>query len=266
MTGEIFNSTDQKRNKFFWRYVFAAIIFLMLILIWPLSLLKITDPYVNNRLLKQEGDYSYFYVSSGEYLTTVIKGNGELVPNVAIRLRFQEEVPENASMEAYVFDSEGNVVIDQHISIFPRPENDIYEIPFDLELGKDRSYQFVLAPESDFTIGVYCSNGTSEPAVLLPVRFPVLLSERTQGRRGLRLFFLKDKENKHNRASVPVRRVPDGARFSMFRRLLSCGPVPAAGSPDCAGDAPKEDQAARPRDTAFPPPRFVLSSAERLRC
>lgn len=174
MTGEIFNSTDQKRNKFFWRYVFAAIIFLMLILIWPLSLLKITDPYVNNRLLKQEGDYSYFYVSSGEYLTTVIKGNGELVPNVAIRLRFQEEVPENASMEAYVFDSEGNVVIDQHISIFPRPENDIYEIPFDLELGKDRSYQFVLAPESDFTIGVYCSNGTSEPAVLLQSSSPAL--------------------------------------------------------------------------------------------
>ena len=174
MAGENFISTDQKRNKFFWRYVFAAVIFLMLILIWPLSLLKITDPYVNNRLLKQEGDYSYFYVSSGEFLTTVIKGSGGLVPNAAIRLRFQEEVPEDASIEATLFDSEGNVVVDQHISIFPRPENDIYEIPFDLEMGKDRSYQFVLAPESDFTVGVYCTKSTSEPAVLLQSSDPAL--------------------------------------------------------------------------------------------
>ena len=159
--------TDQNGRCTCLKYVLAALMLLLLVLIWPLSLLKITDPYINNRLLKQEGDYSYFYVSGGEYLTTVIKGKGAYVEKAAIRLRFQEQVPEDASLNAYMFDSQGSVVLDQHISIYPKPENDIYEISFDLELGKDSEYQFILAPESDFTVGVYCQQYTSEPAVYL---------------------------------------------------------------------------------------------------
>lgn len=166
MEGDIqFNKKTS--NNISMRYFFATLMFVVLTLIWPLSLLKIEDPYVNNRLLKQEGEYSYFYVSSGEYLTTVIKGNGIYVDKAAIRLRFQGQVPDDAVLHAYMFDSEGNIVVDQYISIFPRPENDIYEIPFEIDMGTDAEYQFILAPETDFTIGVYCYQKTSEPAVLL---------------------------------------------------------------------------------------------------
>ena len=167
MTCKNLIKTDQNGRIACLKYVFAALMLICLVLIWPLSLLKITDPYINNRLLKQEGDYSYFFVSGGDYLTTVIKGKGTYVEKAAIRLRFQEQVPEDAMLNAYIFDSQGNVVVDQHISIYPKPENDIYEIPFDLELGKNSEYQFILAPESDFTVGVYCVQHTSEPAVYL---------------------------------------------------------------------------------------------------
>ena len=66
-----------------------------------------------------------------------------------------------------MFDSQGNVVVDEHINIFPRPENDIYEIPFNIELAKDGEYQFIVTPESEFTVGLYCYQNSSEPAVLL---------------------------------------------------------------------------------------------------
>lgn len=177
MTGENLISINHLKREFSVRYVFAAVMMLALILIWPLSLLKITDPYINNRLLKQEGDYSYFYISSGEYLTTVIKGKGAIIDNAAIRLRFQEQVPEDASLNVYMFDSQGNVVIDEHISIYPRPENDIYEIPFNIELAKDGEYQFIVTPESEFTVGLYCYQNTSEPAVLLQNTDSSLLDE-----------------------------------------------------------------------------------------
>lgn len=167
MTCKNLIKTDQNGRITCLKYVFAALMLILLVLIWPLSLLKITDPYINNRLLKQEGDYSYFFVSGGDYLTTVIKGKGEYVEKAAIRLRFQDQIPEGASLNAYMFDSQGSVVMDQHISIYPKPENDIYEIPFNLELGKNSEYQFILAPESDFTVGVYCVQYTSEPAVYL---------------------------------------------------------------------------------------------------
>ncbi len=167
MTGENLISICKPKRQYSVKYVFAIVMMLALILIWPLSLLKIADPYINNRLLKQEGDYSYFYISSGEYLTTVIKGKGALVDKAAIRLRFQEQVPEDASLNVYMFDSQGNVVVDEHINIFPRPENDIYEIPFNIELAKDGEYQFIVAPDSEYTIGIYCYGQTSEPAVLL---------------------------------------------------------------------------------------------------
>ena len=167
MTGENISKIGTIEKKADIRYVFAAAMFLVLIFIWPFSLLKIIDPNANNRLLKQEGDYSYFYVSGDEYLTTVVKGNGAFVDSAAIRLRFQDKVPEDAILHVYMFDSEGNIVVDSYVNIFPRPENDIYDIPFDLEMAKDREYQFIMAPESDYTIGVFCYQQTSEPAVML---------------------------------------------------------------------------------------------------
>ena len=149
------------------RYIFAGIMFLLLILIWPLSLFQTTDSNINNRLLKEDDAYTYYYISSGEYITTVLYGDGSYIENSAVRLRFQYEVPQDAVMHYYMYDSMGNLVVDQHISLFPRPDNDVYEIPFGITMNDNEAYQFLLAPDTDFTVGVYCLGESTEPAVVM---------------------------------------------------------------------------------------------------
>ncbi|WP_027203426.1 DUF2142 domain-containing protein [Butyrivibrio fibrisolvens] len=161
------NAIVQNKNNNIFRYIAAGIIFLLLVLIWPLSLFQTTDSDINNRLLKEDDSYTYYYLSSGEYITTVLKGDGSYIDNGAVRLRFQGQVPQNACMHYYMYDPEGNMVVDQHIDLFERPENDVYQIPFGIVMDKGAGYQFIIAPDNDFTVGVYCLGESTEPAVVM---------------------------------------------------------------------------------------------------
>ncbi|PWT26168.1 DUF2142 domain-containing protein [Butyrivibrio fibrisolvens] len=161
------NAIVQNKNNNIFRYIAAGIIFLLLVLIWPLSLFQTTDSDINNRLLKEDDSYTYYYLSSGEYITTVLKGDGSYIDNGAVRLRFQGQVPQDACMHYYMYDPEGNMVVDQHIDLFERPENDVYQIPFGIVMDKGAGYQFIIAPDNDFTVGVYCLGESTEPAVVM---------------------------------------------------------------------------------------------------
>lgn len=154
------------KNNIF-RYIAAGIIFLLLVLIWPLSLFQITDSDINNRLLKEDDSYTYYYISTGEYITTVLQGDGSYIENSAVRLRFQGEVPQDAVMHYYMYDPSGNMVVDQHINLFPRPENDVYQISFGIVMNEGEGYQFIIAPDNDFTVGVFCLGESTEPAVVM---------------------------------------------------------------------------------------------------
>ncbi len=161
------NTLVRNGNNNIIKYAIAGIVFLLLILIWPLDVFNTVDSNINNRLLKEDDSYTYYYISSGEYITTVLYGDGSYIDNSAIRLRYQDLVSEDAVMHCYMYDSSGNMVVDQYISLFPRPENDVYEIPFGINMNKGEAYQFILAPSSEFTVGVYCIGESTEPAVVM---------------------------------------------------------------------------------------------------
>ena len=169
---------NKKNNRL--RCIISVFVLFCLILIWPLGFFDTADLNTNNRLLKEDDYYTYFYVSSGGYITTVLYGDGSYIENGAIRLHFQNEVQDDAVMHAYMYDSSGNLVVDRHINLFPRPSNDVYEIPFEITMNKSEAYQFILAPDSEFTVGVYCFDQTSEPVVVMHSRD--LLSSQIPGR------------------------------------------------------------------------------------
>lgn len=161
------NVNAKEKKNIILRYIVSVMILMLLVLIWPLSVFQTVDTDINNRLLKEDDSYTYYYISSGEYITTVLHGDGSYIDKGSVRLRFQDQVSQEASMHFYMYDPVGNMVVDQHIDLFPRPDNDVYDIPFGITMNKGDGYQFIIAPDNEFTVGVYCLVGSTEPAVVM---------------------------------------------------------------------------------------------------
>lgn len=149
------------------RGIGAGAILLILLCIWPLQIFKTADINYSNRLLKDESSYTFDYLSQGNNLSVIWTGKGQKVDKAAIRLRFQGEVTANTTFHCCVYDSVGNVVADPYIQTLPRTEGDVYEFQIGKVLEEGQPYQFTITLDQGPDVGVFCMEGTENPAVIL---------------------------------------------------------------------------------------------------
>ncbi|WP_026507050.1 DUF2142 domain-containing protein [Butyrivibrio sp. MC2013] len=126
----------------------------------------------DNRLLMEDDAYSYYYMEEGDYASRVISPVREETKSIHLRLIIRNELGDNASFRAYIFDTNGEIILDEHIPVKKGEKaHNIYEIPVDTALTKGASYQLIIAPENitepDAMLGIYCLRDTAEPAVSL---------------------------------------------------------------------------------------------------
>ncbi len=145
-----------------------AVTLAVLVLIWPLGLIRGEAFDASDRLLF-ERDYTNFYLSGdGEYVSATVEGRGQHVSEVAVCGTFREaEVTEETELDCYMLDIDGQIVFEEYLPAAPLPRYGVYRIPVDVTLKEGELYTFVVMLSGDGIFGVECHDVSYEPAIVL---------------------------------------------------------------------------------------------------
>ncbi len=147
-------------------WILLGLILIAILMIWPVRLIGPAAPDLTGRLTHEPDAITYYYLTEGEYVSTVMRGDGSPLRDLALRLRFQNaKVQEDTQLHLYLMDGDGNIVVDSYLPVLPRQAGDVYVIPTDALLEADRDYQLVLALDQPAEVGVECVLGTTQPVI-----------------------------------------------------------------------------------------------------
>ena len=150
------------------RFGIAAAILVLLVMIWPLQLIRAGSVTENGRLIYDIRNMTWFFPESGEFVTNVWRGDGKEAESVSFRTSFNSaDVSEDMQLHCYLINESGEWVADTMLDLFPRQPFDIYTMPLGIVLEDGAEYQFLIMPSGEGTVGIECLAGTTEPVTIL---------------------------------------------------------------------------------------------------